>query len=623
MHGDLAVAVVEAVAEVKKTLGHDVVPTWIQLMVSADYDDPSMAPAFALECFVPARRAERSDAAASTEAEGTPMASSDAAADVRREEGEGVAASAASGSVPALIGGVVTGCIGGRGASMEGPSVSITAGVMPGVTAIPFHTEDASLPAQITPAQWGELMNVAGGLRRRDEVPTPPGSEGMTTEGGEGAGGNVGGRPATGGRADETVGMVVLSDPNFAEVDDLLRRMHDLLPQSKLVGGVVHTDGAFFLGPRTIPSRGASGLILKGRFGMEVHNLHSCRPVGPPMTMTRGKEDHVMDLDDRPAGDVLVKLLGRLPEYQSALPVMLGMGVEPTHQGLTDVDAPGGPGGQSRTSHAAGAARWKARHVSGGVRALRGRVVPEEEEATETSTAGESVEEANVGEETEADGGEDDGSKPRQAGRLKKNARIARRVPRDGVLVVIGADGAPKPRDDEPLPQHSDEAMSAMEKMALEAAETSYGEVGAGYVCRDIFPGGREMGGIFIGRHSLIEGATVQIHVKDNDWGREQAKAFLRRLGVASGVEKNATSSPSTPSSPSLGVLSGALMYTCVNGNRLQSSNFREAVPGVPIGGGYMMGELGPAVRGGRGYLHSYTSMVGLFWDRGDGNRDT
>ena len=37
----LSVAVAEAVAEVKATLGHDRVPSWVQLAVSADYPDPT------------------------------------------------------------------------------------------------------------------------------------------------------------------------------------------------------------------------------------------------------------------------------------------------------------------------------------------------------------------------------------------------------------------------------------------------------------------------------------------------------------------------------------------------------------------------------------------------------
>ena len=42
----LSVAVAEAVAEVKATLGHDTVPSWVQLVVSADYPDPTPAAAF-------------------------------------------------------------------------------------------------------------------------------------------------------------------------------------------------------------------------------------------------------------------------------------------------------------------------------------------------------------------------------------------------------------------------------------------------------------------------------------------------------------------------------------------------------------------------------------------------
>ena len=48
---DLSLAVVEAVAEVKKSLGHDSMPTFVQVMVSSAYADPSAAPGFVLECF--------------------------------------------------------------------------------------------------------------------------------------------------------------------------------------------------------------------------------------------------------------------------------------------------------------------------------------------------------------------------------------------------------------------------------------------------------------------------------------------------------------------------------------------------------------------------------------------
>jgi hypothetical protein len=54
--------------------------------------------------------------------------------------------------------------------------------------------------------------------------------------------------------------------------------------------------------PARSSSGGAAGVILRGRFGMEVANLHMNRPVGPPMVLTRGEEGHIFDLDHQPAG---------------------------------------------------------------------------------------------------------------------------------------------------------------------------------------------------------------------------------------------------------------------------------------------------------------------------------
>ena len=116
--------------------------------------------------------------------------------------------------------------------------------------------------------------------------------------------------------------------------------------------------------------------------------------------------------------------------------------------------------------------------------------------------------------------------------------------------------------------------------------------------------------------------AKVQLHVRDNDWGKAQTAKLLRRLSRATPTAATAdpdlapvvTAAAAAAPEPER-ALAGALVYTCVAGNRLTASNFREVVPGVPVGGGYVMGELGPAGLGGQSYLHSHTSMLGLFWD--------
>ena len=131
---DLSLAVVEAVAEVKQSLGHDSMPTFVQVMVSSAYADPRAAPGFVMECFT---RAEPEP----------PLAGSR----------DAPFTSTASSVPPALFGGTVTGAIGGAGAVVDGFGVSVFAGVMPGVEAVAFRVADASLPSQLTAAQWRRI----------------------------------------------------------------------------------------------------------------------------------------------------------------------------------------------------------------------------------------------------------------------------------------------------------------------------------------------------------------------------------------------------------------------------------------------------------------------------------
>ena len=60
--------------------------------------------------------------------------------------------------------------------------------------------------------------------------------------------------------------------------------------------------------------------------------------------------------------------------------------------------------------------------------------------------------------------------------------------------------------------------------------------------------------------------------------------------------------------------VAGAVMYTCESGaNRLQAANFRDAAPGVALGGGYVAGELAPARAASQSFLQSRTSVLGVF----------
>ena len=507
----LSVAVAEAVAEVKATLGHDRVPSWVQLAVSADYPDPTRAAAFVAECFAPAG--------------GANLASPKP-------------------PPPAVFGGVVTGCIGGRGQTMDGPSVSIVAAAMgPDVEVIPFTADDASLPKQVTPAQWARLM--ASG----EDSSSPRHSSSASSSGDPGV-------------LRESVAVLALCRPDFIEIDDLARRVHGVAPASVVVGGAVKPGGALFAnGAACDESIAASGVFVRGRsFRVTAHSLHACRPVGRAVTLTRAVDGHVLDLDGRSAGDVLSRTLQELPDHVSGLPVMLGVG-EGGVDKQGDGDGDGGREGDGVNPKGVD---------KGGPRAsrdVRGRVVDDGSVAAGIADVARMAKRP-AGEKTE---------KRAKAGKIVED--------------VTGKGGSRSAAR-----THAD-----VEADARDAARDGYASGGTGYVYRDIVMADRETGGIFIGRHSLENGAPVRLHVRDNEWGRARSRQLMRLVHE----EREARG----------GGLRGAVMYTCVSGDRLHAANFRDRVPGVELGGGYTSGELGPSAVGRQSHMHSHTSVLGLFWD--------
>ena len=510
----LSVAVAEAVAEVKATLGHDTVPSFVQLVVSADYPDPTPAAAFVAECFT-------------------------------RGAGEGAA------PPPAIFGGVVTGCIGGRGQTMDGPSVAIVAASMPNVEVIPFTADDASLPKQVSPEQWARLM--ASGDDSSSEV-----GASSTSTSGEGMVGGQG----------ESVGVLALCRPDFIEIDDFTRRVHGVMPGSVVVGGAVKPGGALFAGDGALNENAAvSGIFIRGKFRMTAHSLHSCRPVGNAMTLTRAVDGHVLDLDGRSAGDVLSRMLQELPDHVSGLPVMLGVG-----------EAPKGVGGVvgGGDSDEGGSVKREGPRPS---RDVKGRVVDSDGSVS----------------------GDVSGLETTKSSTATARAKAASKI-------VADAQGGEYKR---------------AELDAVKNAVDGYASGGAGFVYRDIVMADRETGGIFIGRHSLENGAPVRLHVRDNEWGRARSKELMRLVddernnggGDSGPGKKKKDTGDGVELNPNPKPLRGAVMYTCVSGNRLHAANFRERVPGVELGGGYTSGELGPSAKGRQSHMHSHTSVMGLFWD--------
>jgi len=559
----LAEAVVEAVAEVKAGLGHDVQPTWVQLMVSGDYEDASLAPAFALECF-------------------TTPASTSSAAD-----------SDSRGPTPALFGGVVTGCVGGRGQCMDGPCVSVTAAKMPGVRAIPFRVDDASLPPQV---DWAAAMRDARTERETDE-----------------------GTPLDEKKPKNGLALLVFADADFVEVDDLARRVHALLPDAIVVGGVAAPGGALFLGGGGLESGGggkggesssggaafgtfsdavgaaAVGVALQGPMRVEAHALHACRPVGPTMTLTRaGVEGVVLELDGEPAGAALTRALADVPEGSAGFPVALGIGeVLPVFADDNTQTSP----------HSSETKKFGDGNDDASGEALR------------------SSGDANRSASRSADRSADRSANAHaRSGRARGGSASSLR----GRVVRPETD----PSDDR------DRDRDRARRAATEAAETATAAAayasgaGSGYVFRDIVGADRATGGVFVGRHPLEEGAPVRVHVRDAAWGKRASRALMRTILGEQGTRGAEEGGGGEGSSGLGGVgekddafasggrVAGAVMFTCASGDRMHAANFRDAAGGgVPVGGAYVAGEIAPARRGGQSFVLSHTSALGVFRD--------
>jgi len=189
------------------------------------------------------------------------------------------------GSSPKLVGAMVRASTGGGGATREG--VTLTAASMPGTRATTFRATSSSLPS-LDDGCWREIA----------------------MSGGEGS----------------TVGVTVLADAAFEDVDKLLERLHVAAPNSVAVGGVVDGGAVMFLNDDVV-RHGAVGTLVSGDFDIDTHVAHGARPVGPVMSLTHARDNAVLELDDAPAHPRLLETLESLPETSKALPVMLGLGV--------------------------------------------------------------------------------------------------------------------------------------------------------------------------------------------------------------------------------------------------------------------------------------------------------
>lgn len=126
------------------------------------------------------------------------------------------------------------------------------------------------------------------------------------------------------GRGDDEI-AVLLADPYTFPVDGFVQSSGELLPGLPLVGGMASGAGGpgsvrLFIDGRHV-EQGAVGVLLGGRVAARALVSQGCRPIGPPMTVTKAENNVLLELAGTPALSKLEQIIQELPpeDQQSAM----------------------------------------------------------------------------------------------------------------------------------------------------------------------------------------------------------------------------------------------------------------------------------------------------------------
>lgn len=117
-----------------------------------------------------------------------------------------------------------------------------------------------------------------------------------------------------GGDAD-LAGVIVLTDGLFGDCSRFLAAFQAALPKhTVVVGGCAADDMAFertyqYAGAQVL-SAGVVAVAVRGAAELRVSVSHGCVPIGLPSTITRARDGWLLEIDGRPAWDVMRDYLG-------------------------------------------------------------------------------------------------------------------------------------------------------------------------------------------------------------------------------------------------------------------------------------------------------------------------
>jgi len=199
------------------------------------------------------------------------------------------------------------GVIGGGRELEEGPALSLTAAVLPGVELHGIHLETGEVPPVYAERSlWEESLKV---------------------------------------RASDEPSFLLLADPFSFSTDGLLKGLDRAFPGCTKIGGLASGgrqpgSTALYLGKHVYRS-GAILLSLTGDIELRASLAHGSRPIGEPMFVTGVHDNLIRELDGRVPREVLGAVFERLPAadrklFSEALHIGIGAARDRSEYGSGD-----------------------------------------------------------------------------------------------------------------------------------------------------------------------------------------------------------------------------------------------------------------------------------------------
>lgn len=163
----------------------------------------------------------------------------------------------------------------------SGPALSVIAGRLPGVEVKPFI---------LVPASWGAASDDPMEFARHT-----PGVTGAEL-------------------------VLVFGDPFTLDADAVLRAFNRHAPGVRVVGGMASAgprpnSNALFLND-WVSNEGGIGIALRGALQADVIVSQGCRPIGPPLEVTRVDHNLIVELDGQPALERAEQVLSALGDEE-------------------------------------------------------------------------------------------------------------------------------------------------------------------------------------------------------------------------------------------------------------------------------------------------------------------